>query len=268
MKSRLKAAIQGIVGFDNYLLLHGIFVFLTIRFRPDEGAVRHFVQRLPKNATVLDIGANVGHMSLLFARHVNLGKVVAFEPIPENFNAAHRLMRLAGARNVRLYPIGLGEQDSSLPMFMPTDANGGRLSGTSYIVDPAHPPATAGVKYTVPIRRLDTWPELTGTVDAIKIDVEDHERYVFRGAKAIIERDLPLIYVELFSPDNKDECFAFLTALGYTAFVAVGTDLVAYEPARHGHVNFLFVPPPPGNTPVKDAPDPVSDQRMESMLRM
>jgi FkbM family methyltransferase len=243
MKSRLKAVIQRLVGFDNYLLLHGMFVFATIRFRPDEGAVRHFVKRLPTNARVLDIGANVGHMSLLFAQRAKRGEVIAFEPIPENFNAARRLMRLARTANVRLYSIGLGERDSSMQMFMPTDANGGRLSGVSYVVDPAHPPATAGVNYTVPIRQLDTWPGLTGTVDAIKIDVEDHERYVFRGAKGIIERDLPLIYAELFSPDNKDECFAFLTGLGYAAFVAVGSDLVAYDPARHGHVNFLFVPP-------------------------
>jgi FkbM family methyltransferase len=244
MKSRLKASIQRLLGFDNYLLLHGLFVFATMRFRPSEGAVRHFVDRLPKNATVLDIGANEGHMSLLFARHAKLGKVFSFEPIPENFNAARRLFRLAGVRNVRLYALGLGESDSTLEMFMPTDASGGRLGGVSYVVDPNHLPSAAGVKYAVPIRRLDTWPGLTERVDAIKIDVEDHERYVFRGARGIIERDRPLIYAELFSAENKDECFEFLMALGYRAFVAVGADLVAYDPARHGHVNFLFVPPP------------------------
>jgi FkbM family methyltransferase len=243
MKSRVKALIQKLLGFDNYLLLHGIFVFTTLRFRRDEGAVRHFVKRLRDDATVLDIGANVGHMSLLFARRAKRGRVFAFEPIPENFKAAQRLMRVAGVRNVRLYPIGLGESDGEVEMFMPTDANGGRLSGVSYVVDSCHSATAAGVKYSIPIRRLDTWPELAEKVDAIKIDVEDHERYVFRGAKTIIERDRPLIYAELFSADNKDECFAFLTQLGYSAFVSVGADLVAYDPAQHGGVNFLFVPP-------------------------
>jgi FkbM family methyltransferase len=243
MKSRLKASVQRLLGFDNYLLLHGLFAFVTMRFRPSEGAVRHFVERLPKHATILDIGANEGHMSLLFARRAKLGKVIAFEPIPENFKAAQRLFRLARVRNVWLYALGLGECDSTLEMFMPTDASGGRLGGVSYVVDPNHRPTAAGVSYAVPIRRLDTWPELKETVHAIKIDVEDHERYVFRGAKAVIERDRPLIYAELFSPENKDECFAFLMALGYRAFVSVGADLVAYDPARHGHVNFLFLPP-------------------------
>jgi FkbM family methyltransferase len=243
MKSRVKAAIQKQFGFDNYLLLHGMFVFATMRFRRDEGAVRHFVKRLPKDATVLDIGANVGHMALLFARRANRGKIVAFEPIPENVRAAQRLIRLARVKNVQFHAIGLGESDRDVEMFMPTDAYGGRLSGISYVVDSSHRTSSAGVKYTIPIRRLDTWPEFNETVDAIKIDVEDHERYVFRGAKTIIERDLPLIYVELFSPENKDECFGFLTALGYTAFVSVGSRLVAYEQGRHGHVNFLFVPP-------------------------
>jgi FkbM family methyltransferase len=243
MKARIKAVLQKLLGFDNYLLLHGIFVFATLRFRPDEGAVRHFVDRLPRNATVLDIGANVGHMSLLFALRAKRGKVLAFEPIPENFKAAQRLMRVARVRNVRLYPIGLGECDCDMKMFMPTDAEGGRLSGVSYVIDASHPTSAAGVTYSIPVRRLDSWPVLNERVDAIKIDVEDHERYVFRGAKTIIERDLPLIYAELFSPENKDECFEFLTALGYTAFVAVGADLVAYARGIHGHVNFLFVPP-------------------------
>jgi FkbM family methyltransferase len=255
VKSQIRAVLQKIVGFDTYLVLHALFVYATLRFRPGEGAVRHFVDRLPSDATVLDIGANVGHMTLLFSRRVRRGRVVAFEPIPENADAARRLLRLARARNVRLHAIGLGERDAELEMCMPTDARGGRLGGVSYIVDAAHRPAAAGVTYTVPVRRLDTLPGMPARVDAIKIDVEDHERYVFRGAARIIARDLPLIYAELFSAENKDECFAFLGGLGYTAFVAEGANLVRHDRARRGSVNYLFVPPVRGSN---SAPTPGS----------
>src|ERR1035441_9638782 len=60
MKSGLKVILQRGLGFQCYLFLHSIFVALTMRLRPKEGAVLQLVSRLPPDGNVLDIGANVG----------------------------------------------------------------------------------------------------------------------------------------------------------------------------------------------------------------
>ena len=62
-------------------------------------------------------------------------------------------------------------------------------------------------------------------VDFIKIDVEGFEPFVFDGARKIIERDLPSMYIEI-SPKmykrlnrSADEIFKYLFDLNYTIFV-------------------------------------------------
>ena len=89
MKSGLKVILQRGLGFQCYLFLHSIFVALTMRLRPKEGAVLQLVSRLPPDGNVLDIGANVGAMTLMFARRCPRGRVFGFEPIPENYRAAN-----------------------------------------------------------------------------------------------------------------------------------------------------------------------------------
>ena len=202
---------------------------MTLRFRRQEGAVMEFIKRLPKNATVLDVGTNVGSMSLLFAWKAKYGQVIGFEPIPENFRAATGLLRFFGIKNARLHPFGLGEHNEDVLMVMPNDPHGVRLEGLSHVVD-ADRAVGVGTTYTVPLRRLDE--VVNGSkVHAIKIDVEDHERFVLRGGMAVIERDRPMIYAELYSADNRTECMRVLSEFGYRAVTPAGNVNVLFLPA-------------------------------------
>ena len=229
VKSLVKRLLHGLLGFHSYLVLHAVFVAMTLRFRSQEGAVIEFIRRLPKNATVLDIGTNVGSMSLLFAWKAKTGQVIGFEPIPENYRAASGLLRFFRIKNVRLHPFGLGERNEDVQMVMPNDSHGVRLEGLSHVVD-ADRAAGVGTTYMVPLRRLDE--VVNGTkVDAIKIDVEDHERFVLRGGMHVIERDHPMIYAELYSADNRAECLRVLSELGYRTVTPAGNVNVLFLPA-------------------------------------
>jgi FkbM family methyltransferase len=229
MKSRAKRVLHRLFGFHTYLIVHAIFVAMTLRFRRQEGAVMEFIRRLPTNATVLDIGTNVGSMSLLFAWKARTGQVIGFEPIPENYRAASGLLAFFGVKNARLHPFGLGERDENVQMVMPNDRHGVRLEGLSHVVD-ANRAAGAGTTYTVPLRRLDEVLKST-KVDAIKIDVEDHERFVLRGGMHVIERDRPMIYAELASADNRAECLRVLSEFGYRTVTPAGNVNVLFLPA-------------------------------------
>lgn len=242
-KHAVKVVLQRGLGFHRYLVLHSVFVALTMRFRRHEGSVLHFIARLRPDANVLDIGANVGTMTVLFARKCRQGRIFAFEPIPENFHAAQTVLGLFGVANARLFPLGVGERKASVTMVMPNAGPHVRLEGHSHVVETPAGSADEGTYYTVPLVALDELPELCDVrISAIKIDVEDHERFVLRGGRRLIERDRPLIYCELWGDANKRDCFALLDELGYDSFVAGGAGLEPYEAARHDQINFFFVP--------------------------
>ena len=227
-KGFAKKRIRDLFGLQNYLVAHAIFVAATLRLRKQEGAVLRFIRALPADATVLDIGLNVGTMALLFAWKAHRGRVIGFEPIPENYEAALRLFRLLRIKNVTVHPFGLGERDDDVLMVMPQDDDGVLLEGTSHVVD-ADRPAERGAVYTVALRRLEDVAR-DMRIDAIKIDVEGHERFVLRGGYETIRRCRPIIYAELATESNRKDCVEMLEALGYRA---------ESEP---GNVNVLFFP--------------------------
>jgi FkbM family methyltransferase len=241
IKGAVKRFLQRLLGFHAYLVTHAIFVTLTLPFRREEGAVLRFIAALRRDAVVLDVGANVGAMTLLFARRCKDGHVYAFEPIPENYRAASRLLQLFRVRNARLFATGLSDKTGEAEMIMPHDG-AVRLEGLSRVVDPALSSHEQGTRYTVPLARLDDIPELAGVkVDAIKIDVESHEQYVLRGARGIIARDHPLIYCELWEKENKEASLAFLKELGYKPYVAGPRKLEPYHEGSRDAQNLFFL---------------------------
>lgn len=246
MKLLAKSLLQGLLGFHGYLVTHAVFVALTLRFRRNEGAILRFISMLRHDTTVLDIGANVGTMTLLFARRCPEGKVYAFEPIPENYRAASALLRLFRIRNARLFDFGLSDAEGKVEMIMPSDGNV-RLEGLSHVVDAAT--HESGTRYTVRLARLDDLPELQSIkIGAMKIDVENHEQYVLRGARETIARDRPLIYCELWEGENKRACFELLAELGYAPYVASRTRLEPYRDGVSKALNIFFVPKMDGFT--------------------
>jgi FkbM family methyltransferase len=236
-----KRVLQSALGFHGYLVAHALFAAGTLRFRHENGEVLAFVARLSEDAVVLDVGANVGSTALTFAKRCPRGKVYAFEPIPENARAARAVLALCGVRNAELFEVAVGDQDGTLEMVMPVEGSL-RLEGLSHVARDGSD--EAGAHYSVPSVRLDDFAPLRGVrVDAIKIDVEDHEQFVLRGAEEIIARDRPLIYCEIWSEANMDGCRDVLEKHGYAMKVLRGGELVAYDPAWGlDDLNYFFVP--------------------------
>jgi FkbM family methyltransferase len=143
------------------------------------------------------------------------------------------------ARNARLFNFGLGDKNEEAEMIMP-ESCGVRLEGLSFVAGAAAERADTGKHYAVSLKRIDDLPELRNRrVDGIKIDVEDYESFVLRGGAAIIARDHPLIYCELWG--HREECFVALERLGYSAFSATRERLMPCDASTVG-LNYLFLP--------------------------
>lgn len=191
--------------------------------------------------TVLDVGANIGTSTVAFAHRVGPhGKVFAFEPQQAVYNVLCANLALNGLRNVTPYPYAVGRQ-----------------SGTAFL--PVVDYAVSGNYGAVALAGQET-PEAVGIVPLdqlsfprcalLKVDVEGAENDVVQGARGLIERDRPLVYVEFNDTPSNREMLATLLGLGYrlywhpVAFVSEGNHFGAPDTAfQRFDVNILGVPP-------------------------
>lgn len=135
---------------------------------------------------VVDVGANIGYMTTLFAARVGpTGRVEAFEPHPRIFAELKRNVDPPGARRdaatVRLHCSALGKHNGAARLFEPDIF--GLNEGAATLARTALELATSSI--SVPVARLDT--VLSGErIRLLKVDVEGFEHAVLSGAERLL----------------------------------------------------------------------------------
>jgi FkbM family methyltransferase len=242
LKRAAQRLIQRAIGLDAYLDLFARYRLFGSRWDSRDAAFRAFLARLPADGLVLDVGANVGVMTVGLSRHVDRGRVHSFEPNPACFGAAERLVKRLGLTNVALHNWALGRLATEVDMVMPV-ANAVRMHGLSRVATSAGP---GGDHFRTAVRVLDAMDELFTTearVTGMKIDVEDSESEVIEGAQRLLAQHRPLVYCELWLTPNRDRTVALMRSLGYAALVYRKGALEPFEPWPHASVqDFFFVP--------------------------
>jgi FkbM family methyltransferase len=237
----IQSVLQRVLGFDRYLFWFSRFKIRTLHRDRNEGDLFRFLSMLSKDAFVLDIGANLGIMTVLISRAVPRGHVHAFEPIPENFRALSKICSHYRLENVTLHQMALGDEEGELQMVMPEQSNV-RMQGLSHAVS-AGEGDVRGELYTVPVRRLDDLELFDGRrVDAIKIDVENFELFVFRGGREFLAAHRPLVYSEFWDNDLRLECFELFEGLGYSINLLEDGHLRVVDPEVDRSGNFFLLP--------------------------
>jgi len=132
--------------------------------------------------TVANVGANIGYHTLLFAHNVgSRGRVVSFEPDPVNLGELHTNCDANNLDHVSVVEAAVGNEKGKV----------GFRSGLNGNID-----TSSG--HSVPITTIDaTFSDRP--VDFIKVDVEGFEMSVLEGAKDVISRDMPIIFLEMHS---------------------------------------------------------------------
>ena len=138
--------------------------------------------------TVLDVGANLGFVTAMFASIVGPhGRVVAFEPSPSVFKKLEKTIAANGLRQVVPMNLGCGASSSVQRL-----SHVSRSSGNASII------GDGGHAMEIRVERLDDVTEASATPAAlVKIDTEGYEPYVLRGATRLIEQHRPIIYLEM-----------------------------------------------------------------------
>jgi FkbM family methyltransferase len=150
---------------------------------------RFFAERDWSGAVALDIGANYGFYSALFARACR--HVHAFEPLPSLLERLRYNVTLNGFDNVSVHPFALTESDGAATFHAPDPAEANQGTGSL-----TH--ASTGELIQVQTRALDSLAEsidLAG-LRLVKIDVEGAEDRVIAGSLETLARHRPIVVFE------------------------------------------------------------------------
>jgi FkbM family methyltransferase len=179
--------------------------------------------KIQPDYTILDIGANVGLMTLQFAKLVPQGKVYSFEP---TFYALERLKKNLSlnpslAKNVTVINSFVSEKSDHNPNIVAYSSwkVSGERSSEDHPVHWGTPKEATGV----PSISLDDFvvKQDMKKIDFIKIDTDGHEYEVFKGAKKAIAKYRPRIIFEigLYVMEEKkisfDFYYGYFTDLNY-----------------------------------------------------
>lgn len=169
---------------------------------------------------IVDVGSNIGTETLLFAKTVgSSGRVVAFEPSPDNFETLRHLKELNHLDQLDLRSEAVSDKIAELKFLMSTDEVS---TGVGRIVTEQDQRAI-----TVNSVTLDSLYE-EGAIPnprLIVMDVEGAEYLVIRGGKLLIERARPTIILEIEPPllaqHNLDstQIYELLSEHGYACYL-------------------------------------------------
>jgi len=180
--------------------LFSLFIINTLKWNKKEGDFIHFLKLIPEKGRILDIGANIGIMSVWLGRNRPQAEIIAFEPIPHNIKALKKVLGHYKLKNVQVIEKALGNNNGEVEMVMPV-LDEVKMQGLSHVIHESITDFNQGRTYKTPITRLDDCDVLQNggaAVVAIKLDVENFEYFVLEGGRKTISKYRPIIYTELW----------------------------------------------------------------------
>jgi len=190
----------------NFTIIDGHKMFLDIHdtlnlstdkiFEPFETKI--VKKSIKKGDVVLDIGANIGYYSLIFAKLIGQqGKVFSFEPEPSNFKLLKKNVEINNYNNIILQNSAVSNNNGKIKLYLSHEQ-----SGTHRIF-----PSTICSEDFVEVDmiRLDDYFEnylLKEKISFVKIDVEGAELGVLEGMRSILEANHKLQILIEFIPPN------------------------------------------------------------------
>ncbi len=208
-------------------------IYFGLHEFPESIFLLHFLR--PED-TFLDIGANVGHYSLL-ASGIKKSRSIAVEPVPATFAKLEKQIAINNLQDkIRAINIGVGNNSGSLHF----STNKGTMNR---VVAPGYKNAVM-----VPVQTIDSLVE-NEIVSLIKIDVEGYEKFALEGATATLENEnLRAVIIEInfsnsFYGVENPEIVAIFQSHGFSPFTYDGTTrtLTALESYNEEQYNTIFI---------------------------
>lgn len=175
-------------------------IFLGTYEREQTG---RFLRHIRAGDVVFDVGAAVGYYTLLSSLLVgDQGRVVAFEPAPRNVAFLRHHLRINRLGNATVHQSAVGSRSGRVRFSMRRGTGTGRIDQMG--------------NTTVSVCRLDDMLAREPRMPThVKIDVEGAELQVLQGAKSLLRRHRPMIFLSTHGPHLHGLCCEWLTEMEY-----------------------------------------------------
>lgn len=150
---------------------------------------------IPHRGRVLDVGANLGNHSVYYATVCKAELVIAIEPARRAVRLFEATLQRNDLPNIELHPATAAGAGTGWAILDHSEAIQHNLGGTAIKVIPKPLPGSI---------RVMPADEIVGErpIDFIKIDVEGTEMQVLTGLQRTVDRDRPVIAVEIM-PESR-----------------------------------------------------------------
>jgi FkbM family methyltransferase len=196
-----------------------------------------FLRKHVSGGTLIDVGANVGSVSLLVADRID--DAILFEPNPVAAARARENL----ARNqlaFKVYEFALSDTNGEIRF----ECHGGVDVGGHVVANSSGNHAAARVVRCITFDKfLRQHGDPDFPVSLVKIDVEGHENWVLRGMRQFfVDKRPPLVMFEYLQRTNLEETLKFFDEVRYRVF-ELGADGAVAANSRTEPLQDLFACP-------------------------
>lgn len=218
-------------------------LFLSIRGYHEKTATRIARGSIKEGDTVIDIGANIGYYTLLFAKWVGpTGKVYAFEPEPTNFQLLEKNVKANNYKNITIFQKAVSDKNDKLSFY---------ISDESSAANQLFKPQKFSQIIDVDSVKLDECLPIDEKINFIKLDIQGAEGTAIKGMNSILKNNSNTVIMQEWWPDaikkygmDSDEHLKILEKLGYSFYEIDGqndkTNLITINQLMQKYPNEFF----------------------------
>lgn len=149
---------------------------------------------IKKGDVVIDLGANIGYYTVLFAKLVGpTGKVYAFEPDPSNFSILKKNITINKYKNVIPINKAVSDKNGILKLFLANSKKGAHSTLINYTNRKNHIDVE-----TITLNKY--FENYSKQINFIKMDIEGAEFLALKGMSKILKKNDNLKLISEFSP--------------------------------------------------------------------
>lgn len=210
----------------------------------EKGILRFIQKNLPVDGVFIDVGANIGLMSVFVSYNFPDAKIISFEAHPNTFRLLEENITLNSCQNIQSKQMALSSAKGEVELYDNWEVNRG---GASFKIKKG--------EQNGHVVKCDTMDAVLSEMPSmIKIDVEGAELEVLLGAKEIIKKAKPILIIEISKErdqlDEAEAIFYFVQSFGqYEIFKLKGgkervSSLVRIETVEElpDHDNIICLP--------------------------
>jgi FkbM family methyltransferase len=196
------------------------------------------------NPVLLDIGANLGLISLYVLERMPNVTIHAFEPGPQQSALLEKTIQANTLSDrIHINKIALSDKVGKHTFY----SHPKRDQAKDGLYDTGRGEKTVAIE--VDTTTLDAWWKQAGRphVDAVKMDTEGAELLILRGAREFLEAVQPIVYLEIEPrnlkayPYNEEELITFLETIGFDVFTLDGNRVTNDELKKYMLSHDTFV---------------------------